>query len=88
MSTGKGDSMAHEGKTDNIGKTNSDKKDKSFHGSGVEGQKGAGQGEEETEGAKAPAFDKEGATSVITHRDGPKRVWFRDGKEIGVEDAG
>ncbi len=34
------------------------------------------------------SFDTEGATSVVTLRDGPKRVWFRDGKEIGVEDAG
>lgn len=33
-------------------------------------------------------FDKTGATSVVTHRNGLKRVWFRDGKEIGVEDAG
>lgn len=32
-------------------------------------------------------FDKENATFVVTHRDGPKKVWFRDGKEIGVEDA-
>ena len=28
-------------------------------------------------------------TSVVTMRDGgPKRVWFRDGKEVGVEDVG
>jgi hypothetical protein len=34
-------------------------------------------------------FSTEGATSVITHRDGgPKRIWFRDGKEIGVENVG
>jgi hypothetical protein len=33
-------------------------------------------------------FDKAGATSIVTHRDGLKRVWYRDGKEIGVEDAG
>jgi len=38
---------------------------------------------------KAPAFDTTGATYTITHRHGgPKKVWFRDGKEIGVEDAG
>jgi hypothetical protein len=37
----------------------------------------------------APTFDKEGATSVVTHRDGGvKRVWFRDGKEIGFENVG
>lgn len=38
---------------------------------------------------KSPAFDTTGATYTITHRHGgPKKVWFRDGKEIGVEDAG
>ena len=32
--------------------------------------------------------DVEGATSVVTMRDGaPKRIWFRDGKEIGSEDV-
>lgn len=36
---------------------------------------------------EAPAtFDKDGATSIITMRDGqPTTVWFRDGKEIGAE---
>jgi len=34
------------------------------------------------------AFDTEGATPIVTFRDGgPKRVWFRDGKEIGSEDV-
>lgn len=37
--------------------------------------------------AKTGTFDKTGATSIVTHRDGLKRVWYRDGKEIGVEDA-
>lgn len=32
------------------------------------------------------SFDTTGASYVITHRDGSaKKVWFRDGKEIGVE---
>jgi hypothetical protein len=42
--------------------------------------------DEETK--KTVSFDTEGATSVVTLRDGPKRVWFKDGKEIGVEDVG
>jgi hypothetical protein len=33
-------------------------------------------------------IDTEGASYVVTHRDGtPKKVWFRDGKEIGVENV-
>lgn len=60
-------------------------RDKDFAGSGVEGQKGADQTGEDQ---KPPVLDTEGATSIITHRDGPKRVWFRDGKEIGVENVG
>jgi hypothetical protein len=46
--------------------------EKEFEGSGIEASKG---------------FDKTGANCVVTHRSGPKKVWFRDGKEIGVEDA-
>jgi hypothetical protein len=36
-----------------------------------------------------PSFDKEGASSVVTMRDSKAvQVWFKDGKEIGVENAG
>lgn len=69
--------MAQQGKADKVGT-----KEKNFAGTGIEGQKGA------DDSAEAPAFDTEGATCVVTHRDGLKRVWFRDGTEIGVEDAG
>jgi hypothetical protein len=36
----------------------------------------------------ATTIDTEGASYVVTHRDGgPKKVWFRNGKEIGVENV-
>jgi len=35
------------------------------------------------------SFDTAGANHVVTLRDGKAvKVWFRDGKEIGVENAG
>lgn len=39
--------------------------------------------------APAASFDKTGASSCIQMRHGkPMRIWFREGKEIGVENAG
>jgi hypothetical protein len=46
--------------------------EKPFKGNKVEKQKG---------------LDTSGANCVITHRNGPKKAWYRDGHEIGVEDA-
>jgi hypothetical protein len=73
-----------------------------FAGSGVGKQKDAetakaqpgkkATGNEPPEGeiptAEPGTFDKTGASCVVTHRGGPKRVWYRDCREIGVEDAG
>jgi hypothetical protein len=71
------------GSTTKIGQTATAPAAKEFAGSGVEGQKGAPPAEEEK-----PAFDKAGASSLVTMRGGkPCRIWFRAGKEIGAEDA-
>lgn len=36
----------------------------------------------------ATSFDTAGATHVVTMRNGkPVKVWFKDGKELGVEDV-
>lgn len=62
--------------------------DKSFNGLGIEGQKDLSAAPTMAESPVLPLVT-DGATSVISHRDGgPKRIWFRSGEEIGFENVG
>ena len=64
---------AKKGRVAQVGQRTADPEKKEFAGSGVEGKKD---------------LDTSGTSSVVTMRGGRTvRVWFRDGKEIGAEDA-